>query len=79
MHLGWTLLLIGLAVLMQSFTLLVIFMPLFILAHIIYLKFIEEKELEKKFGQAYLDYKHRVPMFIPKLYAVKMEKFYKTK
>ena len=67
MHLGWTLLLIGLAVLMQSFTLLVIFMPLFILAHIIYLKFIEEKELEKKFGQAYLDYKNRVPMFVPGL------------
>ena len=67
MHLGWTLLLIGLALLMQSFTLLVIFIPLFILAHIIYLKFVEEKELEQKFGQAYLDYKQRVPMFFPRL------------
>jgi protein-S-isoprenylcysteine O-methyltransferase Ste14 len=28
---------------------------------------VEEKELEKKFGQAYLDYKKRVPMFIPGL------------
>ena len=68
MHLGWTIVLIGLAILMQSFTLLVIFIPLFILVHIVYLKFVEEKELEKKFGQAYLDYKKRVPMFIPKLW-----------
>ena len=67
MHLGWTIVLIGLALLMQSFTLLVIFIPLFMLVHIIYLKFVEEKELEKKFGQAYLDYKQRVPMFIPRL------------
>jgi protein-S-isoprenylcysteine O-methyltransferase Ste14 len=67
MHLGWTIVLIGLALLMQSFTLLVIFIPLFIAVHIIYLKFVEEKELEKKFGQAYLDYKKRVPMFVPRL------------
>jgi protein-S-isoprenylcysteine O-methyltransferase Ste14 len=68
MHLGWTIVLIGLALLMQSFTLLFIFSPLFVLAHILYLKFIEEQELEKKFGQAYIDYKKRVPMFIPKLW-----------
>ena len=67
MHLGWTIVLVALALLMQSFTLLVIFIPLFVLVHILYLKFIEEKELEKKFGQAYLDYKKSVPMFIPKL------------
>jgi protein-S-isoprenylcysteine O-methyltransferase Ste14 len=67
MHLGWTVTLVGLALLMQSFTLLVIFIPLFILVHVVYLKSIEEKELEKKFGQAYLDYKQRVPMFIPRL------------
>jgi protein-S-isoprenylcysteine O-methyltransferase Ste14 len=67
MHLGWTVTLIGLALLMQSFTLLVIFIPLFILVHVVYLKSIEEKELEKKFGQAYLDYRRRVPMFIPRL------------
>jgi protein-S-isoprenylcysteine O-methyltransferase Ste14 len=67
MHLGWTIVLVALALLMQSFTLLVIFIPLFVLVHILYLKFIEEKELEKKFGQAYLDYKKSVPMFIPRL------------
>jgi protein-S-isoprenylcysteine O-methyltransferase Ste14 len=67
MHLGWTIALIGLALLMHSFILLVIFIPLFILVHIIYLKFVEEQELEKKFGQAYIDYKKRVPMFVPGL------------
>jgi protein-S-isoprenylcysteine O-methyltransferase Ste14 len=72
MHLGWTLVLFGVAVLMQSFTLLVIFIPLFVLAHILYLKLIEEKELEKKFGQAYIDYKKHVPMFIPKLHIAKI-------
>ena len=67
MHLGWTILLLGLAVLMQSFTLLIIFIPLFLIVHIVYLKFVEEKELEKKFGQAYIDYKRQVPMFILRL------------
>ena len=52
---------------MQSFTLLVIFIPLFIMVHIVYLKLVEEKELEKKFGQAYIDYKKKVPMFFPRL------------
>ena len=67
MHVGWTVSLIGVAVLMQSFTLLVIFISLFIMVHIVYLKFVEEKELEKKFGQAYIDYKKKVPMFFPGL------------
>jgi protein-S-isoprenylcysteine O-methyltransferase Ste14 len=67
MHLGWTITLIGAAVLVESFTLLVIFIPLFVIAHILYLKLIEEKELEKKFGQAYRNYKKRVPMFVPRL------------
>jgi len=40
---------------------------LFIIVHVVYLKFVEEKELEKKFGQAYIDYKKKVPMFFPGL------------
>jgi protein-S-isoprenylcysteine O-methyltransferase Ste14 len=68
MHLGWLLVLIGLAVLRESFSLLVIMVPFFIVAHIIYYKLVEEKELEKKFGQVYLDYKKRVGMFVPRLW-----------
>jgi protein-S-isoprenylcysteine O-methyltransferase Ste14 len=67
MHLGWTLIIIGTAILEQSFLLLMVFTPVFILIHVLYIKLIEEKELEKKFGQAYLDYKKRVPMWLPKL------------
>jgi len=29
------------------------------------LKMVEEPELEKRFGKEYLEYKKRVPMFIP--------------
>jgi len=64
MHLGWTLVIAGVGVLRQSFTLLVLFTPVFVLAHILYIKLIEEKELEEKFGQAYCDYKKRVGMFL---------------
>jgi protein-S-isoprenylcysteine O-methyltransferase Ste14 len=67
MHLGWTIVLIGIAILMQSLTLLVIFIPMFLVVHVLYIKLIEEKELEKKFGQAYLNYKKHVPMWLPKM------------
>jgi protein-S-isoprenylcysteine O-methyltransferase Ste14 len=67
MHVGWTLVLFGIAILLQSFTLLFVFMPLFILIHWIYIKQIEEKELEKKFGQSYFDYRKKVPMWFPRL------------
>jgi protein-S-isoprenylcysteine O-methyltransferase Ste14 len=66
MHLGWALVLIGLSFTLSSLAILVFFLPVFIAAHILYLKLIEEKELEKKFGQSYLDYKKRVPMFFPR-------------
>jgi protein-S-isoprenylcysteine O-methyltransferase Ste14 len=68
MHLGWGLVITGLALLRHSFSLLIIGAPFFFAAHIIYYKLVEEKELEKKFGQAYLDYKKRVGMFIPKFW-----------
>jgi protein-S-isoprenylcysteine O-methyltransferase Ste14 len=67
MHLGWTIVLVGLGIMRQSLSLLVILTPLFLLVHILYLKLVEEKELEKKFGQVYLDYKKRVPIWLPKL------------
>jgi protein-S-isoprenylcysteine O-methyltransferase Ste14 len=34
-------------------------------AHIFYLKFFEERELELRFGHPYLEYKKRVPFLIP--------------
>ena len=64
--LGYIVLLYGIGILLCSPVLLFIFAPLFFLANFLYIKIIEEKEMEKKFGQKYLDYKKRVPMFIPK-------------
>ena len=34
---------------------------------LIYIKLIEEKELEERFGSEYLDYKKRTPFLIPRL------------
>ncbi len=67
MVLGWIIMLFSLGILLKSVSLIFIFTPLFILLNVLYLKTIEEKEMEKKFGEEYLQYKRSVPMFIPKL------------
>lgn len=66
MLLGWIIMLFGVGILLNSISLILIFTPLFILLNILYLKTIEEKEMEKKFGEEYLEYKKSVPMFIPR-------------
>ena len=66
MLLSWFIMLFGVGLLLNSISLIFIFTPLFILVNILYLKIIEEKEMEKKFGQQYLKYKESVPMFIPR-------------
>jgi len=66
MLLGWIIMLFGVGLLVNSISLIFILTPLFILLNILYLKTIEEKEMEKKFGQQYLKYKESVPMFIPR-------------
>ena len=50
MILGLFLLMLGLGILFRSLSLVFIFTPLFILMNVFYLKVIEEKEMEKKFG-----------------------------
>ena len=65
MLLGWFIMLFGIGILFSSIFLVFIFTPLFILFNILYLKTIEEKEMEKKFGEKYISYKENVPMFIP--------------
>jgi len=37
-------------------------------SHILFLKYFEEKELELRFGEFYLEYKKTVPFLLPKLY-----------
>jgi len=36
-------------------------------SHLIFIKFFEEKELELRFGESYLEYKKNVPFLFPKL------------
>ena len=67
MLLGLFIFMLGLGVLFSSLSLIFIFTPLFIVLNVLYLKAVEEKEMEMKFGQEYLEYKKRVPMFIPGL------------
>ena len=50
----------------STFTLLAVSLGL-IPAHIFFLKYFEELELELRFGESYLEYKRDVPFLIPKL------------
>jgi len=65
MLLGLFIFMLGLGILFSSLSLIFIFTPLFIVLNVLYLKAAEEKEMEKKFGEEYLEYKKRVPMFFP--------------
>ena len=58
--------LFGLGLILHSAAIVFIWTPLYVVAHLIELKTIEEPELELRFGTAYTDYKHTVPMFIPR-------------
>jgi protein-S-isoprenylcysteine O-methyltransferase Ste14 len=58
--------LFGIGLFLQSASIVFIWTPLYILAHIIELKKVEEPELELRFGAAYAEYKRTVPMFIPR-------------
>lgn len=64
---GVFVLLFGLGVLLRSISLVSIFTPVFILFNMWELKAVEERELERRLGEDYVEYKKRVPMFIPRL------------
>ena len=58
--------LFGIGLVLHSASIVFIWTPLYILAHAIELKKVEEPELELRFGAAYTEYKRSVPMFIPR-------------
>jgi protein-S-isoprenylcysteine O-methyltransferase Ste14 len=62
---GVFLLLFGIGFALGSLSLVVVFTPLYMLAHFWELKNIEEPELEKRLGDDYVDYRSRTPMFVP--------------
>lgn len=55
----------GIGIVLGSLSLVFIFTPLFIAINVFELKKIEEPELEKRLGEAYVKYKKEVPMFFP--------------
>lgn len=64
---GVFLMLFGLGLILNSPSLLFFFTPLFMVASILEFKFIEEPELEKRLGDAYMAYKRKTPMLIPRV------------
>jgi len=64
---GIFLMIFGAGLLMGSLSLIAFYAPLFVLALYLEASRIEEREMELKFGRAYLEYKQRVPMFFPRL------------
>ena len=58
--------LFGIGFLLDSVSIVFIWTPLYILAHVVELKKVEEPELELRFGEVYAEYKRQVPMFIPR-------------
>jgi len=64
---GVFLFLFGLGIAVDSLSLVLFFTPLFIVINVWELKEIEEPELVKRFGDEYIEYQRRTPMFIPRL------------
>ena len=63
---GVFLFLFGLGLALDSFSLVCLFTPLYILINVWELKAIEEPELMKRLGDEYLQYRRRTPVFIPR-------------
>jgi len=66
MLMGVNLVLVAEALLLQSIAIL-LWMITFVILNTIYFALSEEPELEKRFGDAYRDYKRNVPRWIPRL------------
>lgn len=66
MALGALLILEGLGFYYGSLSLIIFFAPLPVVLYALYIKAVEEPELELRFGKEYLEYKKKVPMFIPR-------------
>jgi protein-S-isoprenylcysteine O-methyltransferase Ste14 len=60
------------ALLLNSWLIFGLFL-LFFVGNMIYFPLFEEKDLEKRFGESYREYKHNVPRWIPRITAWKNE------
>ena len=65
---GIFILLAGIGIFFRSASLVFITTPVFVLVSVLEFKYIEEPELEKRFGKEYSEYRKKTPMIIPKLW-----------
>jgi protein-S-isoprenylcysteine O-methyltransferase Ste14 len=56
---------IGIAIISNTPSMLLILIPVSFIPFLIFIKLIEEKELEIRFGKEYIEYKKRTPFLIP--------------
>jgi protein-S-isoprenylcysteine O-methyltransferase Ste14 len=59
--------LFGLGFVLHSASLVFLWLPAFFLVNAIELKYVEESELERRFGETYNAYRRRVPRFLPRI------------
>jgi protein-S-isoprenylcysteine O-methyltransferase Ste14 len=57
----------GIGIFFGSITLTFIMTPLFVFMSILEFKYIEEPELQKRFGNVYTEYKEKTPIIIPRI------------
>ncbi|MDD2671544.1 MAG: isoprenylcysteine carboxylmethyltransferase family protein [Syntrophales bacterium] len=65
---GLFMIMAGIGILSGSASLTFIATPFFVLISILEFKYIEEPELEKRFGKEYSEYKKKTPIIIPKIH-----------
>ena len=65
MFFGYTVILIGMGILLRSISILLIFIPAFVVFELIWIK-LEEKNIRKIFGNKYSNYQKKTAFFIPK-------------
>lgn len=64
---GLFMIMAGIGIFAGSVTLTFFMTPLFVLISVIEFKYIEEPELEKRFGKIYSEYRQKTPLIIPKI------------
>ena len=59
--------LFGIGFLLHSVSMVFVWTPVFVIFNVLELKLVEEPELVRRFGESYIEYRRRVPMFVPKV------------
>ena len=68
MGVGFTVFYFGLSIMAGTWSMMLIILPVYIIVGAWHLIAVEEKELEKRFGKEYVEYKKNVKRFVPYLF-----------